>query len=102
MVGIEVHYVSPYIEERVCVGLRKIFPLSMEVYFCDFGFDIIILRPVTKKYICKCLAKVSIIAHPFELMKYFLPQVDNGRWLLSTYTLGTYCLLSTHSGHNNC
>ena len=64
------------IEERVCVGLRKIFPLSMEVYFCDFGFDIIILRPVTKKYICKCLA---IIAHPFELMKYFLPQVDNGR-----------------------
>ena len=84
------------IEERVCVGLRKIFPLSMEVYF---GFDIIILRPVTKIYICKCLA---IIAHPFELMKYFLPQVDNGRWLLSTYTLGTYCLLSTHSGHNNC
>ena len=69
------------IEERVCVGLRKIFPLSMEVYFCDFGFDIIILRPVTKKCVC---AKVSIIAHPFELMKYFLPQVDR---LLSTYTL---------------
>ena len=40
MVVIEVHYVFPYIEERVCVGLRKIFPLSMEVYFCDFGFDI--------------------------------------------------------------
>ena len=39
MVGIEVHYVFPYIEERVCVGLRKIFPLSMEVYFCDFGFE---------------------------------------------------------------
>ena len=36
MVGIEVHYVFPYIEERVCVGLRKIFPLNMEVYFCDF------------------------------------------------------------------
>ena len=33
MVGIEVHYVFPYIEERVCVGLRKVFPLSMEVYF---------------------------------------------------------------------
>ena len=47
--GIEVHYVFPYIEERVCVGLHKIFPLSMEVYFCDFGFDI--MRPVTKKKI---------------------------------------------------
>ena len=100
MVGIEVHYVFPYIKERVCVGLRKIFPLSMEVYFCYFGFDI--RHQSQKIYICKCLAKVSIIAHPFELMKYFLPQVDNGRWLLSTYTLGTYCLLSTHSGHNNC
>ena len=51
MVGIEVYRGE---------SLRKIFPLSMEVYFCDFGFDIIILRPVTKKYICKCLAKVSI------------------------------------------
>ena len=39
MAGIEVHYVFPYIEERVCVGLRKIFPLSMEVYFCDLGFE---------------------------------------------------------------
>ena len=27
---------SPIIEERVCVGLRKISPLSMEVYFRDF------------------------------------------------------------------
>ena len=71
MVGIEVHSVFPYIEERVCVGLRKIFPLSMEVYFCDFGFDIMRLMKI------------------IELMKiiYFLPQVDNVKHLHTWHLL---------------
>ena len=54
MAGIEVHYVFPYIEERVCVGLCIVFPLSIEVYFRDFGFDIFVhfesvIGPVTQK-----------------------------------------------------